>query len=309
MEERIRKILFNKYNMNIEKLTIMEGGFCPDETYLFVTSDQNKYIVKYIRYSYSIQHLKLIFKFENILHDLYKYPYPQIILSNKQEVVIYDENRFLFVQTFIEGIEPTREILDKDNVYLQEMGRLLAQWRIASRKYSFDIQLEEYQQLSDKWCKKQQIDDHIDPFLLTNFIECKNYLMNLHENLEHGLIHNDFHPNNSIMTKDGKIFIIDFIDACQSVFVADLATYLFHLLTDKKNGLHRAKVFLDGYQQIVKLTPEEINVLDMFVRFKFTLSLIEDLRYSIDTNHPFVQSCFDLLHTLNDQPNFAKNLL
>jgi len=67
-------------------------------------------------------------KFENVLHDLYEYPCPQIILSKKQEFVISDENSFLFFfKTFIEGIEPTREILNRHDSYLHQMGSLLAQ--------------------------------------------------------------------------------------------------------------------------------------------------------------------------------------
>ncbi len=151
--------------------------------------------------------------------------------------------------------------------------------------------------------------DNVDPFLLSNFLECKQYLINLKTNFQEGLIHNDFHTNNSLMTKNGKIFIIDFVDACQSLFVSDLATSLFHLLIDQQNGTQRAKAFLQGYQQILQLTSEEIDVLQIFVRFKLTLSIIEDLRYSNDTNDPFIQSCFHLLHTLNDYSTLVKNLL
>jgi Ser/Thr protein kinase RdoA (MazF antagonist) len=308
MEERITKLLFNEYNIIVDKLSLLEGGYRPDEIYLLVTSDQVKYIVKYIVYHHSFEHLESILKFENILHDLYKYSCPQIILSNKQQFVIKDNNRFLFVQTFIEGIEPTREILDKDDSYLHEMGRLLAQWRIASREYSINFQKEKDQQLTNEWWEKQQM-DNVDPFLLSNLLQCKEYLINLNGNFESGLIHNDFHTNNSLMTKDGKIFIIDFVDACQALFVSDLATSLFHLLIDKQNGIHRAKIFLQGYQQILQLISEEINVLDMFVRFKLTVSIIDDLLDSVEINQPFIELCFYLLHTLNNDSTLVKNLL
>ncbi len=61
------------------------------------------------------------------------------------------------------------------------MRRILAKWRIGSRKYSFDIQREEDQQMNN-----------IDHFLLTNFIEYQKYLINLNENFENGLIHKSF---------------------------------------------------------------------------------------------------------------------
>ncbi|CAM4875033.1 unnamed protein product [Rotaria socialis] len=308
MRERIIKLLSNEYDFSVDQLNLLEGGFRPDETYLLITTDQVKYVVKYIEYSHSLEHLQSILQFEKLLHDSYEYLCPQIILSSKQQLVIRDDNRFLFIQTFIEGVEPTREILDKDDIYLHKMGHLLAQWRIASREYSSSIQIEEEdRELTDQWWKKQTI-QNVDPFLLSNFLECKKYLINLKANFERGLIHNDFHANNSIMTNDGNIFIIDFVDACQSVFVADLATSLFHLLVDQQNGEHRAQAFLQGYQQTTPLIKEEINALDMFVRFKLTLSIIEDLRDSNDNDHPFIQSCFHLLHKLNNHSTLVKNL-
>jgi Ser/Thr protein kinase RdoA (MazF antagonist) len=188
------------------------------------------------------------------------------------------------------------------------MGRLLAIWRIASREYSMN---EENQELTDKWWKQkeQQMKNIDDPFLLENFIQCKNHFINLNGNFQIGIIHNDFHTNNSLVTKDNRIFIIDFVDACRSVFIADLATSLFHLLINQQNGIYRAKLFLQGYQQIIQLTSEDINIIDRFVQFKLTLSIIEDLRNSNDINEPFIQSCFHLLRTLNKHSDLVKNLL
>jgi Ser/Thr protein kinase RdoA (MazF antagonist) len=309
MEERIKRILSNEYYFNVDKLTSFDGGFYPDEIYLLVTLDQVKYLVKYIQYSHSLQYLQSILRFENILHDLYEYPCPQIILSKNEQIVICDEKRFLFVQTFIQGIEPTREIIDKDDHYLNHMGCLLAQWRLSYRHYSSNIHMkQEYEEFTDQWWNKQQI-NNLDSFLLSNFVECKQDLINLSDNFERGLIHNDFHTNNSIMTNDRKIFIIDFVDACQSVFVADLATSLFHLLIHQDNGKHRAKAFLHGYQQILPLTLDEINTLDKFVRLKLTLSIIEDSQNSNDLNHVFIQSCLQLLQQLKSDQTFVKNLL
>ncbi|CAF1192214.1 unnamed protein product [Rotaria sordida] len=309
MEDRIKKILFNEYNLNVEKLTLLEGGFRPDEIYLLITVDQMKYVVKYIEYNHSLEHLQSILIFENILHDLYKYPCPKIILSINKQLFIFDNQRCLFVQTFIQGIEPNREIIDKNNSYLHQMGSLLAQWRIASSHYSLNIHFnEEDQELTEKWWNKQQI-NNIDPFLLSNVIECKEYFRNLNVNFQHGLIHNDFHTNNSIITNDEKIYIIDFVDACQSVFISDLGTSLFHLLIDKHNGEHRAKTFLEGYQQILKLTLEEKDALHKFVQFKLTMSIIADLNASCDLNEPFIQSCFDLLKKLKNNSTLVNNLL
>ncbi|CAF1250098.1 unnamed protein product [Adineta steineri] len=189
------------------------------------------------------------------------------------------------------------------------MGCLLGQWRLASKNYLSNNNIkQEYEEFTNQWWEKQNIST-VDTFLLSNLFECKQKLINLNENFERGLIHNDFHTNNSIMRNDKKIFIIDFVDACQSVFIADLATSLFHLLIDQQNGKHRAKLFLNGYQQKVQLSIEEINILDIMVRFKLTTSIIEDLHNSDDPNDSFIQSCFHLLHTLKNDSTLVKNLI
>ena len=62
----------------------------------------------------------------------------------------------MFVQTFIQGIEPTQKILDQD--------------------------------------------DHL--FVLSNFMQCQNYLISCGEKCERGVIHNDFHWNNTVFTQE-----------------------------------------------------------------------------------------------------------
>ncbi|CAF4619248.1 unnamed protein product [Rotaria sp. Silwood2] len=309
MEDRIKKILFDEYQLNVEQLNCLEGGYCPDETYLLITNDQMKYIVKYIEYNHSVEHLQTILLFENSLHDLYKYPCPNIIYSINKKLFIIDNNRYLFVQTFIQGIELTKDIIEKNPNYLYRMGCLLAQMRIASSNYSLNIHLnqEEDQELTEQWWNKQKL-DYVHPDLLSNIIECKQYFSNKNLNFSRGIIHNDFHMNNSILTNDDNIYIIDFVDACQSVFLSDIATSLFHLLIDPIHGEFNAKIFLKGYQQIFELPSEEKEALHKFVQFKLTISLIEDLRYTDNLNEPFIQSCFDLLKKLNNNSNLINNL-
>ena len=98
------------------------------------------------------------------------------------------------------------------------------------------------------------------------------------ETLQRGLIHNDFHPNNSLVDHAVSIFLVDFIDASYSFFIADLATALFHLLVNREHGMQRAKLFWNGYQQRVALTEGEIETLDQFVRANLMLSIEEDLQ-------------------------------
>ena len=108
-------------------LVFSKGGYFPDETFFLLTTDQNKYVVKFIKYRHSFAHLQSILTFQNELKHSFDYPCPRIILSKKGEILLSHNERFLFVQTFIQGIELTQEILDQDDhLYLLRMGRLLA---------------------------------------------------------------------------------------------------------------------------------------------------------------------------------------
>lgn len=147
----------------------------------------------------------------------------------------------------------------------------------------------------------------IDPFLRLNLVECQQSLNDFQGNLSRGLIHNDFHPKNSLITNEGKISIVDFIDGCQSFLLADLANSIFHLLINKHHGKQRARRFIQGYEQLRRLTSDQIDILDVLVRLKLTLSIIEDLRYS-NRNDPFIQSCFHLLHSLHSHSTLIKYL-
>ena len=71
-------------------------------------------------------------------------------------MIISNNNRFLFVQTFIQGIEPTKQIIDHNQTYLYEMGSLLARWRIASNQYSSNIQIEQQYEFTQTWWNQQQ---------------------------------------------------------------------------------------------------------------------------------------------------------
>ena len=77
----------------------------------------------------------------------------------------------------------------------------------------------------------------------------------------------------------------------------------------QQNGKRRVKIFLQGYQQILPLPEEEINVLDTFVRLKLTLSIIEDLRHCDNINDLFIQSCLHLLHSLHVHYTLGKDSL
>ena len=279
MEWRLRRILFDDYELVLDRSLIVDGGYRDDETYRLFTKDAGEYLAKFLRYPRGAAHLRSILSFQNVLQQRHDYPCARILPSKTNDLLVEDEERLFFLQTFLPGQEPTEEFLDRHPAYFIEMGELLARWRVAARDYPLDVQGEDL----------TMIDEH---------------------SLERGLIHNDFHSKNSLLDETGRIFLVDFVDACQSLFLADLATSLFHLLVDRKNGIRRAKLFFQGYERRVPVIPEEIERLDQLVRVKLTLSIEEDLRANEQKIDPFIQSCLELRQTLTENPQFVKqNLL
>ncbi|MFI5265066.1 MAG: phosphotransferase, partial [Candidatus Kapaibacterium sp.] len=95
-------------------------------------------------------------------------------------------------------------------------------------------------------------------FLLKGFSEA-----NISE-LRRGVVHIDIWFDNLNITEDGRITLFDF-DFCGNGWLAiDLACYLMELhFTEPVEAEYRAKAegFLNGYESITKLTPEEKRLL------------------------------------------------
>ena len=278
METRLRTLLFDHYEIDLDRLSILPGGYRDDETYLFTDNEQREYLGKFLRYPRAVDHLRSILEFQNHLQQHHNYPCARILLSKTNQFLIEDGDRLFFLQTFLPGKEPTEEFFARNETYFIRMGELLARWRLAAKAYPLTLECEQFSMIND-------------------------------QTFEHGLIHNDFHSDNSLVDDRGNIFLVDFVDACHSFFIADLATALFHLFIDTHNGQQRAKLFLNGYQRQLVLTQVEIDTLDQIVRVKLTLSIEEDLQAADQKINPFIQSCLDLLERLNTNSELVKDLL
>lgn len=80
--------------------------------------------------------------------------------------------------------------------------------------------------------------------------------------LPHQVIHNDFHPGNVLVDQDGSVTgILDFGDMLHSARIADLAVPLAYLLPESGDPWASAAAFVDGYESITPLLPEEKAVL------------------------------------------------
>ena len=77
------------------------------------------------------------------------------------------------------------------------------------------------------------------------------------------LLHNDFSPDNTLITADGSRVcgIIDFGDVTVTALVNDVAIAVANLLTDEADPFGPALDFIAGYHATTPLTTAELNLL------------------------------------------------
>ncbi|CAF1295623.1 unnamed protein product [Rotaria sp. Silwood1] len=129
-------------------------------------------------------------------------------------------------------------------------------------------------------------------YLRLILFECREKLNGKVDQLEQGLIHNDFQPSNTLCTDDNRhIYVIDFGEACYAPLIVDLATALFLLLTNGIEDDKRLNTFLLSYQNLIQLDRNEIELLDTVVRLKLTINFIgENIKIGGDNARVFVQN-------------------
>ncbi|CAF0943372.1 unnamed protein product [Rotaria sordida] len=307
-------ILQTEYGFDdIISVNTLPGGYIEEETWLVCLKLNRKYVVKIIDYRFNIDHLKTILNFQNYLYSNLNYPCSLIVSTLSSKLVVQiDNDHYLFIQTFLDGHVPS--LIELDESYLMKMGTLLGQWRLASRTFMSIIPSTniEKRELTDQWWIEQfdrlSLCKHLEKididYLRLILFECRERLNGKIDQLEQGLIHNDFQPSNTLCTNDDRqVYVIDFGEACYAPLIVDLATALFLLLTNGIDDDKRLNIFLVSYQNLIRLDRHEIELLDIVVRLKLTTNFIGDcanVKSKEEYDHSsWLQSCskwIDILH-------------
>lgn len=80
-------------------------------------------------------------------------------------------------------------------------------------------------------------------------------------------IHEDLSPDNILISKNKKIFFIDFGDSHRAEISSDIATAIKELIINIKGlNFRLVKKYLDSYQKILKLNESELKIVPFLIR-------------------------------------------
>ncbi|CAF1408908.1 unnamed protein product [Rotaria sordida] len=173
-------------------------------------------------------------------------------------------------------------IFNYNNNFLlnKQIGHLLAQWRLHTRNI---IKISWKNPFDNEWFNQQYAliinkKKNSYPFLLSNLFTCQEQISSIEENqLEIGLLWN----NNQ-----------------QTFYLMDL---ILNFLINIDSFIDNIKEIINGYEEILQLTNDELNFLDTFVRLQLVL-LLNNQETDDDKQ-------LDLLEQLCSNVFFVRNLV
>lgn len=201
------------------------------------------------------------------------------------EVLIKYNGRMMSLFYFIEG-EKLTEINEN---FLTQIGRLLGKMHLFSKNKVLN--------------RKTRIDEkyyfskiNMEQVPITE--EERKNLLSLYEkismidfsSLPCGVIHNDIFPDN-IFVKDGVVSgIIDFNDSTFAPFIFDLGIVINYWIRinnfPPKIEKRYVEIFLNSYESVRKLTPEEKSLLDMgILKMALAFIFLRINKFSVEDNH------------------------
>jgi len=216
----------------------------------------------------------------------FKCPVP---ILNKDDLAIteYKEKK-LMISSFLEG--KAKKILSPDNC--KSVGREVAKLHKITKLFKIkrknDLSINSWRKIFNT-VKKTCIKIHPDlPNLIeTNLIDVEK---NWPTDLPKGIIHADLFNDNIFFEKEKFSGIIDFYFSCNDFYAFEIAICFNALCFDghKDNlsfNVTKAKKFVDGYNEVRKLTDNEkrsIKVLSQGSALRFLLTRVFDSLNTID---------------------------
>lgn len=274
-------IILSKYNLIPLHYEGIKDGIL-NTNYLIFTS-KGKFVLRVLEghRSYEAEKEELDFLLE--LNTIIPCSVPCSTVDG--EVLIKYNGRMMSLFYFIEG-EKLTEINEN---FLTQIGRLLGKMHLFSKNKVLN--------------RKTRIDEkyyfskiNMEQVPITE--EERKNLLSLYEkismidfsSLPCGVIHNDIFPDN-IFVKDGVVSgIIDFNDSTFAPFIFDLGIVINYWIRinnfPPEIEKRYVEIFLNSYESVRKLTPEEKSLLDMgILKMALAFIFLRINKFSVEDNH------------------------
>lgn len=274
-------IILSKYNLIPLHYEGIKDGIL-NTNYLIFTS-KGKFVLRVLEghRSYEAEKEELDFLLE--LNTIIPCSVPCSTVDG--EVLIKYNGRMMSLFYFVEG-EKLTEINEN---FLTQIGRLLGKMHLFSKNKVLN--------------RKTRIDEkyyfskiNMEQVPITE--EERKNLLSLYEkismidfsSLPCGVIHNDIFPDN-IFVKDGVVSgIIDFNDSTFAPFIFDLGIVINYWIRinnfPPEIEKRYVEIFLNSYESVRKLTPEEKSLLDMgILKMALAFIFLRINKFSVEDNH------------------------
>jgi len=117
-----------------------------------------------------------------------------------------------------------------------------------------------------------------------------------------GIVHNDFHGGNILLSGDQRLSIVDFGDAGRSWYIADVAVAMAHICFLRANYGELIRAFLSGYEKKFSIPSSEKLNLSLLMRMRAVTYIVETSLFMRKQRHELYSK------TMTVQINLLKSL-
>lgn len=265
------KKLLNHYNLEATNVKKLEGYASINYR---VDTNEGCYVLKHYK---DASELELIKGEVNLLREIFdKIPFQ--IPSNNKVIIVLEDHSFIRLLNFIEGnllaeAEQNDLLLFNFGKSIALLTRALQGKRsciIEARKQVWDLQ---YCLLNKP--KINTIKDLSKRKLVHFFLDLFEHHVAPKQNfLRHSIIHGDLNDNNVLVEENEVVGLIDFGDICYAPLINEVAIAMTYImLLNEEDPISKACTVLKGYQSVLPLLKEEIELLYYLISARLCVSV------------------------------------
>ena len=284
-EKKIKEILLNYSIGNLNSFQEIQEGI--ENTNYFLLVNNKKYILTIYEKRVKEEDLPFFAKLMGRLNSSgFKCPVP--LLNKNNNPITEFNNKKLMIVSFIEGkAKKTLSPNDCKIIGLEtaKMHEITKNFKISRKN---DLSVNSWRNLFES-VKEQCTKIHKDlPKLIeSNLIDVEKHWP---KNLPYGIIHADLFNDNIFFKNDRFSGVIDFYFSCNDFYAFEIAICFNALCFDGNHSnlsfnVTKAKNFIDGYNEIRKITNEEkksIKVLSQGSALRFLLTRVFDALNTVE---------------------------